>query len=550
MEWVEETMKRSRTMSVAALALAMGIGICVRPSVAQQAGAGSEPFNVVEATIPAIHAAMKAGELTAHQLVQHYLDRIAAYDQQGPDLNCIISLNSEALAEANRLDAAFKRTSQFVGSLHGIPVLVKDEIDTVGMPTTLGSVVFKDYRPTLDAFVIARLRTQGAIILGKTTLGEFAAGDTYGSGFARPGEAVGVSRNPYDLARTVGGSSGGSGSCLAASFSTVALGEETRASIRRPGSFNAVVSMRPTAGLVSRAGMYDGWPTEHASMGPMARTVGDLARLMDVMVRYDPEDPLTALGVGHKPASYVDLLQRDALKGAHIGVLRTDLGGNSDQDSQDYRNVMAVFNQAVGELKAAGATVVDPIVIPGLIELQGTTSRRPEEEALDIWLARNPNSPFRTLADIARSPDVDKIFPSGKAERWKSPWPPFDPAGYGRYLFARQQLLVNILKVMADHNLDAIVHRTMERSPGLITSATTSPGRGGGGGGGTPTLNTFLVYVPAITVPSAFTPDRLPTGLTFLGRPYADANVISLAYAYEQATRHRVPPRTTPPLER
>jgi Asp-tRNA(Asn)/Glu-tRNA(Gln) amidotransferase A subunit family amidase len=240
-------------------------------------------------------------------------------------------------------------------------------------------------------------------------------------------------------------------------------------------------------------------------------------------------------------------LNRDALKGARIGVLRTDLGGNSGPDSQDYKNVMAAFNQAVGELASAGAAVVDPIVIPDLIELQETTSRRPEEEALEVWLARNPNSRFRTLADVAKSPEVDKIFPQNKAERWKSPWPPFDQAEYGRYVFARQQLLLNILKVMADNDLDAIVYRTMERSPSLLMG-TTPAGRGEGGGGGTPILNTFLVYVPAITVPSAFTPDQLPTGLTFLGRPYGDATVISLAYAYEQATHHRIPPKTTPAL--
>src|SRR5262249_1716268 len=159
------------------------------------------------------------------------------YDKIGPDLNCIISLNSQALAEADKLDAEFRRTRNLTGSMHGIPILVKDEIDTVGMPTTLGSLTFKDYRPTRDAFVVDQLKKQGAIMLGKTTLGEFAAGDTYGSGFAERGEAVGVSRNPYDLARTVGGSSGGSGSCLSANLSAVALGEETRASIRRPGSF-------------------------------------------------------------------------------------------------------------------------------------------------------------------------------------------------------------------------------------------------------------------------------------------------------------------------
>jgi amidase len=540
-------MARAKKVSAALLTIAFALGLQVLPIRAQRSGADSTPFDVVEATIPEIHAAMKSGKLTSHRLVQHYLDRIAAYDKKGPDLNCIVALDSQALAQADRLDAEFKKTGKFAGSMHGIPVLVKDEIDVAGMPTTLGSALFKDYRPALDAFVIGKLRKQGAIVLGKTTLGEFAAGDTYGSGFAERGEAFGVSRNPYDLERTVGGSSGGSGSCLSANLSTVALGEETRASIRRPGSFNDIVSMRPTAGLVSRAGMFDGWPTEHASMGPMARTVADLARLMDVMAGYDAEDPLTALGVGHKPVSYVAALNKNGLQGAHIGVLRADLGDNSDPDSQDYKNVMAVFNRTVGELKAAGAIVVDPILIPGLSELQRITGRRPEDEALKVWLARNPNSKFHTRADIANSLDVAKIFPPGKAETWKNPSPPpFDQAKYGEYVLARQQLQINILKVMADNRLDAVVYSTMERSPSLLKEATTPPYRAGGGG--TPTLNTFLVYVPAITVPSGFTPEYLPTGVTFLGRPYSDAKVIALAYAYEQATHHRVPPVTTPPL--
>ncbi len=515
---------------------------------AQQKAAAPPAFDVMETTIPDIHAAMQSGKLTARQLVQLYLDRIAAYDKRGPDLNCIVSLNPQALEEADQLDAEFKSAGKFRGSLHGIPILVKDEIDTAGMPTTLGSILFQDYRPPRDAFVIANLRKQGAIILGKTTLGEFAAGDTYGSGFAERGEAFGVSRNPYDLRRTVGGSSGGSGSCISANFAAVAIGEETRASIRRPGAFNSVVSMRPTAGLVSRSGMFDGWPTEHASMGPMARTVGDLARLMDVMVAYDSEDPETALGAAHKPPSYTAALDKNALKGARIGVLRADLGGDSGRDTQDYKNVMAIFDRAVGELKAAGAVIVDPVVIPELDELQKIGPSRPEDEALKIYLARNPNSPFKTRADISRSPLVDKIYPPSKAAEWKNAAGRWDETRHALYIVNRQRLLTNVLKVMADHQLDALVYRTMEGVPSFLPNVPLPAGAAGRGGGGTPTLNTFLVYVPAITVPAGFTPDHLPAGITFQGRPYDDAKMIALAYAYEQATHHRIPPASTPPL--
>src|SRR5215470_5143811 len=277
----------------------------------------SGSFQVVETSIDDIHAAMKAGKLTAHQLVQQYLDRIDAYDKRGPNINSIISLNPQALAEADKLDAAYKR-SGFVGPLHGIPVLVKDEIDAAGMPTTLGTLVFKDYRPTRDAFVIEQLKKAGAIILGKTTLSEYAAGDTFGSMF-------GVSRNPYDLERTVGGSSGGSGCALTANLSTVAIGEETFASIRRPGGWNDVVSLRPTPGLVSRSGMWDGYPSPTAQMGPMARNVKDLALLLDGMVGYDPEDPVTALGIGMVDGSYTRFLDKDGLKGARIGILRESI---------------------------------------------------------------------------------------------------------------------------------------------------------------------------------------------------------------------------------
>src|SRR3984957_2410209 len=282
---------RKQKLSGRTIAMAVALSVIVPALGHGQGRTDMTPsFQIVETSIDDIHAAYASGALTAHQLVQAYLDRIGAYDKSGPTINAIITLNPQALAEADKLDAGYK-ASGFVGPLHGIPVLVKDEIDAAGMPTTLGTVVFKDFRPTRDAFAVEKLRKAGAIILGKTTLSEYAAGDTYGSMF-------GATRNPYDLERTAGGSSGGSGAALAANFSTVAMGEETNASIRRPGTWNDLVSMRPTPGLVSRSGMWDGYPTSTAQMGPMARTVRDLAKLLDGMVGYDPEDPVTALGVG------------------------------------------------------------------------------------------------------------------------------------------------------------------------------------------------------------------------------------------------------------
>jgi amidase len=507
---------------------------------AQNGNTMAPSFQIMETTIDDIHAAYRSGRLTARALVEAYLARIAAYDKGGPNINSIITLNPRALEEADALDAAYRRSGGLTGPLHGIPVLVKDEIDAAGMPTTLGTVVFKDYRPPKDAFAIAKLRQAGAIILGKTTLSEYAAGDTYGSMF-------GITRNPYDLERTVGGSSGGSAAALAANFTTLAIGEETLASIRRPATWNAVVSLRPTPGLVSRSGMWDGYPSPVAQMGPMARSVSDLAKLLDAMIGYDPEDPVTALGVGKTNGSYSRFLDKEGLKGARIGVLREPIGIQSDPDSEDFKKVDAVFEQNVAELKAQGAIIVDPIVIPNLKALMAKRTANPvlADRGLRLYLARNPDSPIKTRADIANSPDIDKSFPPTKAAQWKNPPPPFDAGKYVEFLLAREELAFNVFKVMADNGLDAIVHKSVEHQPTLIKDGITPPYSTNRG---VPTLNTFLVYAASMTVPAGFTADNLPVGITFFGRPYSEPTLIKLAYAYEQATHHRVPPKTAPGL--
>jgi Asp-tRNA(Asn)/Glu-tRNA(Gln) amidotransferase A subunit family amidase len=520
-------MKSWRAIGVATLIAASALIGLTPLSIAQAPQRNGPPFQVVEASIADIHAAYKSGALTARQLTQAYLDRIEAYDKNGPKINSVISLNPRALEEADRLDAAYKGSGP-VGPLHGIPILIKDEIDTAGMATTMGTLVMKDYRPAKDAFVVDRLRKAGAIILGKTTLSEWARGDTYGSMF-------GVTRNPYDLERTVGGSSGGSGAALAANFSTVALGEETLASIRRPGGWNAVVSMRPTPGLVSRSGMWDGYPTIAAQMGPMARNVSDLARLLDVMVAYDPEDPLTAAGVGKIDGSYARFLDANGLKGARIGILRESVGQGSEPGSDDFKKVDAVFEKAIAELKSAGAIIVDPVVIPDFKALLAKRAADPalNDEALRLYFARNPNPQFKTRDDIVNSPLLERSFFRSTIELWRNP-APADAARYGEYLKAREQLMINILKVMADNRFDAIVHKTVEHQPTLIKDGINPPyvtQRG------VPAFNTFLAYSSVITVPAWFTTDNLPVGITFFGRPYSEPTLIKLAYACEQATR-------------
>jgi Asp-tRNA(Asn)/Glu-tRNA(Gln) amidotransferase A subunit family amidase len=500
---------------------------------------GAASFQLMETTIDQVHTAMKTGKLTTRALVEMYLARIDAYDKKGPNINCVISLNPSALDEADKLDSKFK-SGGLVGPLHGIPILVKDQVDAAGMPTTLGSLVFKDYRPPQDSFAVAKLRKAGAVILGKTTLGEFGGGDSFGS-------LYGVTRNPYDLERTVGGSSGGSGACTTANFSTIAVGEEGFASIRRPSTWNDIVGMRPTAGLVSRSGMYDGYPSPVGSLGPMARTVTDLAKLLDVMVGYDPEDPVTALGVGKVPASYTKFLDKNGLKGARIGIIRESFGNGSEPDSEDFKKVDVAFQKAVTELKAAGAELVDPIVIPDLKKLiaKRVFSSQESEESLKVWLARNPNSPFKTREDVQNSPDIGKLIPPSKAAQWAKGAPRPDAAKYGEYVAARDQLMINVMKVMADHKLDAIVHKSVEHQPTLIKDGMNPPYVNSKG---VPHMNTFLVYAASMTVPAGFTADGLPIGITFFGRPYSEPELLKLAYSYEQATHHRIPPKTTPAL--
>ena len=494
--------------------------------------AQSNAFNVVEATIDDIHVAYKSGQLTCRQLVQMYLDRIEAFDKKGPAINAIITINSDALKEADRLDAAYKASGP-VGPLHGIPVIVKDQADVKGMPTTLGSVLFNDYYPDRDSFVAENLRKAGAVILAKATLGELGGGDTHGSLF-------GSTRNPYDLARTVGGSSGGSAASVSANFSTVGVGQEGLASIRRPSTWNGITGMRPSAGLVSRGGVYGCWPEIFGSLGPMARTVKDLATLLDVMVGYDPEDPITARGVGHIPDTFTNFLNKDGLKGARLGILRESIGLNAEPDSEDFRKISEVFDRAVGELKAAGAEIVDPIVIPKIKELLAKRSGGPgeTEQSFKNYYGRSAKSPFKSPQEVIASPDFAKVVKRSQDRFKRNP----DAAKHYESLRAQDELMTIFLKVMADQKLDAIVHKAVEHQPTLIKDGVNPPFVDQKGA---PHLNTFLIYVPTIVVPAGFTRDNLPAGVCLIGRPYDDGNLIKFAYAYEQATHHRRPPAST-----
>jgi amidase len=484
------------------------------------------PFDVVETTIADIHAAYKAKTLTVRQLVQAYLDRIQAYDKDGPKINSIIAVNPKALEEADRLDKA----SSFTGPLHGIPVIVKDQLDVAGMPTTLGSVLFRNHQPDRDSFVAEQLKKAGAIILAKATLGELGGGDTHGSLF-------GSTKNPYALDRTPGGSSGGPAASVAANFGTVAIGQEGLASIRRPAGWNSLAGMRPTAGFVSRSGVYEGWPGIAGSLGPLTRTVTDLAAVLDVIAVYDPEDPITATTAGRMTKSFSSYLDRNALKGARLGILRESMGLHAEPDSDDFRELTRVFDRSVAELKDAGAEIVDPIVIPNLKELLATRpgSFYGAEHTFDVYMQRNKKPLYKNRDEAIRAPEFAKCDHRAQA-RWTRPP---NPTAHYEFLVAREKLMFAVLKVMADNRLDAIVHKTVEHSPTLISQGVNPPYVDQKGA---PHINTFLVFVPSISVPAGWTKDNLPAGITLQGRPYDDGRMIALAYAYEQATKHRRPP--------
>ena len=490
-------------------------------------------FQLQEATIAGIHAAFASGAVTARRLVEYYLARIEAFDRNGPKINSIITVNPLALEDADRLDQIYRSSGQ-TGVLHGIPVILKDQIDSHGMPTTLGSVVFNDFFPDKDAFVVEKLKNAGALILAKATLGEMGRGDSHGSLYGSTG-------NVFDASRTAGGSSGGSAASVSANFGAIAIGQEGFASIRRPSAWNGIVGMRPTAGLVSRTGVYSGWPSLTGSLGPMTRTVSDLATLLDVLVGYDSEDPGTALSFGKIPDSYTGSLAPDALNGSRIGVLSQPMGFEGQPDSDDFRLVDEVFERAIQELEDAGAVVVRIAEIPRLKELMSKrASEGRSDEAWRLYFLRNESPPYPSPEAMRQSADYDKVFTVRRTGT-----PLSGPEAYGEYLIAREELAVNVSKIMADNRLDAIVHKTVEHQPTLISQGVGPPYYDMRGA---THINTFLVHVPSISVPAGLTSEGLPVGITFLGPAFSDAAMIRLAYGYEQATGHRIPPPTTPGL--
>ena len=496
------------------LALALLAALLPSPAPAQ--------VEVTEATIEQLQEWMATGQATAVEITAAYLARIQAYDQAGPRLNAMIRLNPNALAEAEVLDRERARSGPR-GPLHGIPVILKDNYDLAGMPTTAGSLGLAGLMPPDDATQVRKLREAGAVFLGKANLHELA------SGISTISSLGGQTLNPYDLARNPGGSSGGTGAAIAASFGAIGWGSDTCGSIRIPACHNNLVGLRPTKGLSSIDGIL---PLAHSqdTGGPLARTVRDLAIGLDATVGPDPADPATRALEGRALPSFVDALDPEALRGARIGLLRALFGGPGEQDGAP------LARSAVTEMVELGADTLT-VEIPGLDSLLARSGRIAHEMRGDIleYLAGVPGAPADSMGLLlARGVVHDVLTPRLTTRNAAAP----DTAAYQAALEAGRRLREVVTAVLDSLELDALVYPTMRVAPTL----NPEPQRGS-----TCQLSGHS-GLPAITVPAGFTSTGLPMGVELLGRAFEDARLVALAYAYEQAGGHRRPPPTTPPL--
>ncbi len=492
----------------------------------------SQGFDVVEASIADIHQAMERGGLTARQLVQRYLERIDAYDKRGPSLNAIITINPNALARAAELDEAFARSGR-VGSLHGIPVIVKDNYDTFDLPTTAGSLSLMASIPPDDAFQVKRIREAGGIVLAKSNMAEFAFSPYETVGSALPG----YTRNPYALNRVTAGSSGGTAAAVAASFGTVGLGTDTGNSIRGPSSHQALVGIRSTMGLTSRDGIVPLYLDRDIG-GPMARTVADAVAVFDVIVGIDPADSVTLRSESHHVESYASFLDAGALTGARIGVLRQW----ANREGADTA-VLARFEEALEAMRRQGATIVDPVIIPEQDEIPRNARwcRRFKTDLNDYLATLGPNAPVSSLQGIIASRRYHPAIQARLEFFQRVEEPPDRNAGCLEARLNQDRMRAGVRRQLEAHRLDAMVFPTWSNPPRLIGDLNTPHGDN------SQDLAPHTGF-PAVTVPMGYVYDGLPVGLQMLGDAWTEPKLIALAYAFEQATRHRRPPATVPSL--
>lgn len=473
--------------------------------------------------------------MTCRGLVDAYLARIAAYDKNGPAVNAIVMVNPDATRLADDLDRRFAK-SGMTGPLHCVPMIVKDNFETKGLQTSNGALVFKGYQPVDDATLVARAKAAGAIVLAKSNMAEWAFSPVETVSSILPG----YTRNPYALDRVTAGSSGGTAAAVAASFGLVGFGSDTGDSIRGPSSHQALAGIRSTMGLTSRAGVFP-LVLKADIAGPMTRTVEDMAIMFQAIVGEDPRDPITATARDHAIPDYRKSLDRNGLRGVRIGVLHEayEREGNDPE-------VIATFNAALDDLRRQGATIVDPATID---DYKPPVWPEPADTCMGFKYDLNQFLQARTaqvpVADLAAIIESGKFHPSVarhlEAED-KTPQNGPQSAACKADNAQRARLRAVVSKTMDRLKLDAFVYPTWSNPPRLIGDLNTP------GGDNSQVFSPFTGF-PAVNVPMGYSHGGiLPAGMTFFGRAWADADMIKYAYAYEQATKHRRPPNSTPPL--
>jgi len=475
-----------------------------------------------EKSMDALRGAMESGATTSVELVDAYLARIAAYDHAGPAINAMLRLNPRARADAAALDAE-RKAGHVRGPMHGIPVVLKDNYDTKDMITSAGSLALAAHQPQSDAFVVRKLREAGAVIIGKTNLHELASGITTISSLG------GQTLNPYDPARCPGGSSGGTGAAVAASFAAIGWGTDTCGSIRIPSAYASLFGLRPTEGLFSRDGIVPLSLTQDVP-GPLARTVTDLAIGLDATVGPDPNDPATRVMDGKPLPHFRDSLRADALRGARIGVFAPYFQG-AESDVAD------TIRAAVQSMRALGAEVVN-VPMPDFDQSIAGTRAILLETRFDLidYLKRPGGAPVGSLTEIIAKGLYDRQL---EARHKSADTATSRDSEAHRSTLARQVLLrARMVALMDSLKLDALAYPTIAQRPVLV---------------GAPQLASSCALaaqagLPAISMPAGFTFDGLPTGLELMGRPFADARLVAFAYAFEQAGTRRRPPPTAPAL--
>ena len=492
-------------------------------------------FRVEETTIAQVHAALRGGGLTCRSLVQAYLRRIEAYDKRGPAINAITVVNPDALSIADSLDRRFAATKTLVGPLHCVPMIVKDNFQTIGLQTAAGNIALKGYAPTSDAFEVKRIKEAGAIVLAKSNMAEFAFSPEETVNSVLPG----YTRNPYALDRVTAGSSGGTAAAVASDFGEVGLGTDTGNSIRGPSAHNALVGIRSTMGLTSRAGIA---PLSLFAdiAGPMARSVADAVAVFQVVAGYDPDDPSTEPMKGKQLPDYSAALVRDGLKGARIGVLRQAY----ERPTLDSE-VTKVFAKAIEDLRRSGATVIDTVLVPELDSIRRSNRNpcNPFKHEFNAWLAaQGPSVPVKVLDSIVRTgryhPSVQVRLQAAMAVEQ----PPDSLPGCQARQRVRDGLRSAVTSVMDRLQLDAVIYPTWSNVPRLIGDLNTPSGDNS-------QVFSPTTGMPAITVPMGYTRNNtLPAGMSILGRAFDESRLIKIAFSYEQATHWRKAPPTVPPL--